>query len=66
MWDLESGECTKTLEGHTDFVRSVAISPDGKTAVSGSDDNTVRWDVGLSGSYAALCYAVLCCAVGGA
>ena len=42
MWDLESGECTKTLEGHTSSVRSVAISPDGRTVVSGSGDNTVR------------------------
>ena len=30
------------LEGHTDWVKSVAISTDGKTIVSGSDDQTVR------------------------
>ena len=42
MWDLASGEVKSTLEGHTKVLTSVAISPDGKTIVSGSLDNTVR------------------------
>ena len=42
VWDLASGELKSTLEGHRGYVRSVAISPDGKTIVSGSDDGTVR------------------------
>ena len=30
---------------HSDYVRSVAFSPDGKTIVSGSDDKTLKvWD----------------------
>jgi len=36
----------RLLEGHTDKVWSVAISADGKSAVSGSEDMTVRvWDL---------------------
>ena len=34
---------------HSDSVRSVAFSPDGKTIVSGSDDQTLKvWDAGAS------------------
>src|SRR5262249_8665581 len=34
-----------TFRGHTDWVHSVAFSPDGKRIVSGSFDNTVKvWD----------------------
>ena len=34
---------------HSDYVRSVAFSPDGKTIVSGSDDKTLKvWDAGAS------------------
>jgi WD40 repeat protein/GTPase SAR1 family protein len=36
----------RKLTGHTDWVRSMAISPDGKWAASGSDDNTLKiWDL---------------------
>jgi WD40 repeat protein len=37
-----SGRLLRSLEGHTDWVRAVAVSPDGRFIVSGSDDKTVK------------------------
>ena len=38
-------KCLKTLKGHSDWVYSVAYSPDGTKIVSGSDDKTIKiWD----------------------
>ena len=42
VWDLASGAVKLTLEGHTAWVKSVAISPDGAAIISGSKDKTVR------------------------
>ena len=45
VWDAASGQI-KILDGHTDWVRSVALSPDGATLASSSRDGGVRlWDV---------------------
>jgi hypothetical protein len=34
------------LKGHENFVRAVAVSPDNRWVVTGSDDNTARlWDL---------------------
>src|SRR5439155_303220 len=46
VWDVATGRCRATLEGHTAWVSSVALTADGRTAVSGAWDKTVRvWDV---------------------
>jgi hypothetical protein len=46
VWDLSSGQCLGTLEGHSGWVNSVSVTPDGLRAVSGSYDNTLRvWDL---------------------
>jgi WD40 repeat protein len=40
--------CIKTFQGHSEIVNSVAVSPDGRTVVSGSYDNTLKlWSVSL-------------------
>ena len=42
---------SRVLSGHTDWVLSIALTPDGKWALTGSLDNTARlWDLSNPGS----------------
>ena len=46
IWDVESGELVRTLNGHTKTVTTLAWSPDGTLLASGSQDGCIRiWDV---------------------
>ncbi|MFM6248265.1 MAG: WD40 repeat domain-containing protein [Dolichospermum sp.] len=43
---LEIGQEKLTLSGHNDWVYTIAVTPDGKTVISGSDDKTIKtWDL---------------------
>lgn len=46
IWELSSGECVQTLEGHEDYVYALCIANNNTLLVSGSNDNTIRvWDL---------------------
>ena len=46
FWDTTTGQEVHTLRGHSNWVYSVAFSPDGQYALTGSIDNTaILWDV---------------------
>jgi len=46
LWDIAAGREIRTFRGHNGWLRSVSFGPDGRQALSGSDDNMPRlWDV---------------------
>eukprot|EP00928_Gymnodinium_smaydae_P050208 TRINITY_DN337_c0_g1_i1.p1 TRINITY_DN337_c0_g1~~TRINITY_DN337_c0_g1_i1.p1 ORF type:complete len:367 (-),score=61.89 TRINITY_DN337_c0_g1_i1:72-1007(-) len=49
VWNAESGECEKTLVGHTDAVFSACFGPDGKYIATASEDKTARIWSSVSG-----------------
>jgi WD40 repeat protein len=47
VWDLEKRKQVSTFEGHTGTITTIAISTDGQTAISGSDDGSLMvWRLG--------------------
>ncbi len=48
MYDPATGREVRRLMGHSDAVRAVAVSRDGRLALTGGDDRTARlWDLNL-------------------
>ena len=46
LWDVATGKELRSFTGHTNTVRSVAFSPDGRFALSGSGDSTLKlWEM---------------------
>jgi len=46
VWDLQTCTLRTSLSGHTDYVNSVTISPDGSLCASGGKDGTANlWDL---------------------
>lgn len=43
VWSLVNQQLLYVFDAHTDGVHSVQFSPDGRTALSGSSDNTMYW-----------------------
>lgn len=47
LWDVGSGRCLRTFEGHSEGVRAVCLSADDRFALTDSEDKTMKlWNVG--------------------
>jgi RNA polymerase sigma factor (sigma-70 family) len=45
LWEVATGKRLRTFRGHKGFVTCVRFTPDGKSLVSGAEDNIRLWDV---------------------
>ena len=49
LWEVSTGKEIRQLLGHSNFVRSIALSHNGRYALSGSKDKTLKlWEVATS------------------
>ena len=54
LWDVQSGQCLRVLEGHTNYVFCCCFNPHGNMLVS-----ALRWETCTSGSEALFSHARL-------
>jgi len=40
VWDARNGKCLREMRGHSDSILALAVSKDGKLALTGADDST--------------------------
>ena len=46
IWDIQTGYCVRTLKGHSDWIRAVCPSLDGRFLLSTGNDQTLRlWSI---------------------
>lgn len=46
LWNMKKGECLYEFQGHETTVTAIAITPNGKSIISGSMDKTLRlWNI---------------------
>ncbi|RCJ42404.1 hypothetical protein A6770_34880 [Nostoc minutum NIES-26] len=65
LWNLETGQCIRTLKGHKGRVWTIVWSPDSQYIASGSADNTIRvWRtddgelIRTSSTYTGVCFCM--------
>eukprot|EP00455_Lapot_gusevi_P037704 TRINITY_DN4230_c0_g1_i2.p1 TRINITY_DN4230_c0_g1~~TRINITY_DN4230_c0_g1_i2.p1 ORF type:complete len:181 (+),score=22.75 TRINITY_DN4230_c0_g1_i2:411-953(+) len=55
LWDIQTGQCVRLFKGHNCALTSLAISPLGKLAATGSEDGRVLvWDLSAGKKLAVL------------
>ncbi|HUU69448.1 MAG TPA: hypothetical protein VM186_07980, partial [Planctomycetota bacterium] len=66
VWELATGREVRTLEGHSSGVYAVAVTADGRCAVSGSEDKMLKvWELATGALVASFTgdHEFECCAV---